>query len=391
MKVPVVIIGAGPAGTLLSHMLGQAGVDNVVLELRSREYVLGRVRAGVLEWSTVETLRQFGLAGRMDAEGHVHDLINIAWSGHGLVSIDTVARVGKEMMGYGQTELQRDLYDAADASGATIVFEATDIELHDLTSATPSVTYRANGVAERIECDFIAGCDGFHGVSRTSIPAAARTEFAKDYPFGWLGILSETPPLPVLTYARHERGFALCSRRTPMLSRYYVQAPLTDDVDEWPDDRFWSELLARLPADLAAEITTGPSVEKSLAPLRSFVCEPMRHGRLFLAGDAAHIVPPTGAKGLNLAVSDVWYLSRGLVDHYAGDDHHLDTYSATALQRVWGAVRFSWWMTTMLHQFPGQTAFDDRVIEHDLAHLARSTFAQAAFAEQYVGLPYDQA
>ena len=391
MRVPVVIIGAGPAGTLLSHMLGQAGVDNVVLELRSRDYVLGRVRAGVLEWSTVETLRQCGLAARMDAEGHVHDLIDIAWSGHGLVSIDTVARVGKDMMGYGQTELQRDLYDAADAAGAAIVFEATDIELHDITSTTPSVTYRANGVTERIECDFIAGCDGFHGVSRTSIPAAARNEFARDYPFGWLGILSETPPVPVLTYARHERGFALCSRRTPMLSRYYVQAPLTDDVDDWPDDRFWSELLARLPADLAGSITTGPSVEKSLAPLRSFVCEPMRHGSLFLAGDAAHIVPPTGAKGLNLAVSDVWYLSRGLVDHYAGDDRHLDAYSATALQRVWGAVRFSWWMTTMLHQFPGQTPFDHRVIEHDLAHLARSTFAQAAFAEQYVGLPYDQA
>jgi len=294
------------------------------------------------------------------------------------------------MMGYGQTELQRDLYDAADASGATIVFEATDIELHDVTSDTPSVTYLANGIAERIECDFIAGCDGFHGVSRASIPAADRSEFAKDYPFGWLGILSETPPVPVLTYARHERGFALCSRRTPMLSRYYVQAPLTDDVDDWPDDRFWSELLARLPADLAGQITTGPSVEKSLAPLRSFVCEPLRHGNLFLAGDAAHIVPPTGAKGLNLAVSDVWYLSRGLVDHYAGDDRHLDDYSATALRRVWGAVRFSWWMTTMLHQFPGQTAFDHRVIEHDLAHLARSTFAQAAFAEQYVGLPYDQ-
>ncbi len=387
MKTGVVIIGAGPAGGLLSHMLRLAGVDNVVLELNTRAHVLQRIRAGVLEWGTVETLREVGLGTRMDAEGHVHETINFASNGE-LISIDTMERIGRRMMAYGQTEIQADLYAAADAAGGQLVFEATGIELHDLTTDAPFVTYRANGVDERIDCDFIAGCDGFHGVSRASIPAANRTEYERDYPFGWLGILSETPPLPILMYARHERGFALCSMRSPMLSRYYVQAPLTDTIDDWPDDRFWSELFARIPADQAAQIVTGPSIEKSLAPLRSFVCEPMRHGRLFLAGDAAHIVPPTGAKGLNLAVSDVWHLSRGLVAHYAGDGALLDAYSDTALRRVWGAVRFSWWMTSMLHRFPGQTPFDQRIIEQELEHLSRSAFAQAALAEQYVGLPF---
>jgi len=389
MRVPVVIIGAGPAGALLSHMLRREGIENIVLELRSREYVLDRIRAGVLEWGTVETLREVGLGERMDVEGHVEETVNFAWSGHGLLRMDTVELVGKRMMAYGQTEIQRDLYNAADADGARLVFEATDVELHDVTTDMPYVTYRANGVDERIDCDFIAGCDGFHGVSRRTIPATIRNEYVREYPFGWLGILSETPPLPFLMYSRHDRGFALCSRRTPMLSRYYVQAPLTDSVDDWPDDRFWSELLARIPADQASEIVTGPSIEKSLAPLRSFVCEPMRHGNLFLAGDAAHIVPPTGAKGLNLAVSDVVYLSRGLISHYAGDDRHLDSYSDTALRRVWASVRFSWWMTTMLHQFPDQSGFDDRLIEQELAHLASSTLAQAALVEQYVGLPYE--
>jgi p-hydroxybenzoate 3-monooxygenase len=389
MRVPVVIIGAGPAGALLSHMLRRAGIENIVLELRSREYVLQRIRAGVLEWGTVETLREVGLGERMDAEGHVDETVNFAGDRHGLLSIDTVDLLGKRMMTYGQTEIQHDLYAAADAGDAHLVFEATEIELHDVATDAPYVTYRANGADERVDCDFVAGCDGFHGVSRATIPATGRREFAREYPFGWLGILSETPPLPFLMYARHERGFALCSRRTPMLSRYYVQAPLTDSVDDWSDDRFWSELLARIPAEQAAQIVTGPSIEKSLAPLRSFVCEPMRHGNLFLAGDAAHIVPPTGAKGLNLAVSDVVYLSRGLISHYAGDDHHLDSYSDTALRRVWASVRFSWWMTTMLHQFPDQTGFDQRLAEQELAHLWGSPRAQAALAEQYVGLPYE--
>ena len=389
MRVPVVIIGAGPAGALLSHMLRRAGIDNIVLELRSRDYVLERIRAGLLEWGTVETLREVGLGARLDAEGHVEESVNLAWTGHGLLRMNTVDLVGKRMMAYGQTEIQRDLYQAADAAGANLVFEATDIELHDVTTDAPYVTYRSNGVDERIDCDFIAGCDGFHGVSRQTIPATTRNEYVREYPFGWLGILSETPPLPYLVYSRHERGFALCSRRTPMLSRYYVQAPLTDDVDDWSDDRFWSELIARVPEDHASQIVTGPSIEKSLAPLRSFVCEPMRHGNLFLAGDAAHIVPPTGAKGLNLAVSDVVYLSRGLISHYAGDDGDLDRYSDVALQRVWGAVRFSWWMTSMLHQFPDRSGFDDRLIEQELAHLSSSTIAQAALVEQYVGLPLE--
>ncbi len=383
------IIGAGPAGALLSHLLNRAGVDNVVLERQTREHVLGRVRAGVLEWGTVGVLRAAGLGDRMDREGHVHHTVNIAWRGEDLLSIDLGALVGRQMMAYGQTKIQEDLYAAADASGATIVFEANDVEPHDVTSTAPYVTFSADGVAERLDCDLVAGCDGFHGVSRTAIPEAARREYVRDYPFGWLGILSETPPLPILMYANHERGFALCSMRTPMLSRYYVQCPLDDTVEDWPDDRFWSELLARIPRAQGDQIATGASVEKSIAPLRSFVSEPMRHGRLFLAGDAAHIVPPTGAKGLNLAVSDVHHLARAVVEHYRGDDRHLDRYSDTALARVWGAVRFSWWLTRLLHRFPDQTAFDQRLQEQELSHLAGSTAAQTALAEQYVGLPLE--
>lgn len=385
----VAIIGSGPAGMLLSHMLHQAGISNVVLERQTRDHVLSRIRAGVLEDGTVQTLREVGLGTRMDAEGHVHDTINIAWRGEELLSIDSFDRVGKKMMAYGQTMIQEDLYDAADARDATVIFEAEDVELHDLESDSPSVSYRVNGVDERINCDFVAGCDGFHGVSRESIPGSVRTEYEKVYPFGWLGILSETPPLPILMYANHERGFALCSMRNPTLSRYYVQAPMTDAIEDWSDDRFWSELMARIPKEQGDQIQTGPSIEKSLAPLRSFVSEPMRWGRLFLAGDAAHIVPPTGAKGLNLAVSDVRYLSRALTRHYAGDDGYLDSYSEMALRRVWGAVRFSWWLTTLLHRFPDQTPFDQRAQEQELSYLANSINAQAAMSEQYVGLPYE--
>ncbi|MEM7275470.1 MAG: 4-hydroxybenzoate 3-monooxygenase [Actinomycetota bacterium] len=385
----VAIVGAGPAGMLLSHLLDRAGVDNVVVERQSRAYVLERIRAGVLEWGTVETLREAGLGTRMDAEGHVHDTINMAWRGQELLSVDTKALLGKQMMAYGQTRIQEDLYEAADARQAPVIFEAANVELHDLDTDRPSVTYDAGAGTERISCDFVAGCDGFHGVSRISIPESARTEYEKVYPFGWLGILSETPPLPILLYANHERGFALCSMRNPMLSRYYVQAPMTDSLDDWSDDRFWTELAARLPDEQAEQIVTGPSVEKSLAPLRSYVSEPMRWGRLFLAGDAAHIVPPTGAKGLNLAVSDVRYLSRAIATHYAGDDRYLDDYSAMALRRVWGAVRFSWWLTTLLHRFPDQTAFDQRAQEQELSYLASSESAQRSLAEQYVGLPYE--
>lgn len=389
MKTQVVIIGAGPAGALLSHMLTRSGVDHVVLERQSRDYVLGRIRAGVLEWGTVETLRELGLGDRMDAEGHIHETINIAWRGEELLSVDTMDRVGKRMMAYGQTRIQEDLYDAADAAGTGIIFEAEDVELFDITSESPQVAYTVNGEREIIDCDFIAGCDGFHGVSRASIPYSVRTEYEKEYPFGWLGVLSETPPLPILLYANHERGFALCSMRNPNLSRYYVQAPLTDSVDDWSDDRFWTELFARIPGEQASQILTGASIEKSLAPLRSFVSEPMRYGSLLLAGDAAHIVPPTGAKGLNLAVSDVRYLSRAFTEHYAGDDSYLDGYSDMALRRVWGAVRFSWWLTSLLHRFPDQTSFDQRTQEQELAYLASSVNAQKMLAEQYVGIPFE--
>ncbi len=390
MNTQVVIVGAGPAGTLLSHLLGRAGVDHVVLEQQSRAYVLARIRAGVLEWGSVEILRNAGLADRMDREGQIHDTINIAWRGSEMLSIDSNEMLGRRMMAYGQTNIQEDLYAAADAAGNTIIFEALDVAIGDPTGR-PYVTFVANGVSERIDCDFVAGCDGFHGVSRTAIPASARTEFERVYPFGWLGILSETPPLPHLMYANHERGFALCSMRNPMLSRYYVQCPLTDTVDDWPDDRFWAELLARIPADKAALIQTGPSIEKSIAPLRSFASEPMRYGKLFLAGDAAHIVPPTGAKGLNLAISDVHYLARAFVDHYhRGDDGHLDSYSETALRRVWGAMRFSWSLTMLLHRFPDMSDFDQRAQEQELYHLSTSRAAQVAFAEQYVGLPLEE-
>ncbi len=389
MQTKVAIIGAGPAGALLSHILDRAGVDNIVVERQSRAYVLERIRAGVLEWGTVETLREHGLGQRLDSEGHVHDTINIAWRGSETLSVDTHEKIGRRMMAYGQTRIQEDLYQAADDRGASIIFEASDVELHDVTTDSPSVTFRVNGTDERIDCDFIAGCDGFHGISRQTIPESSRTEFEKVYPFGWLGILSETPPLPILLYVNHERGFGLCSMRNPMLSRYYVQAPMTDSVDDWSDDRFWSELLGRLPSEYADAMVTGPSIEKSLAPLRSYVCEPMQFGNLFLAGDAAHIVPPTGAKGLNLAVSDVRYLSRAFITHYQGDDSYLQSYSEMALRRVWGAVRFSWWLTTLLHRFPDQTPFDQRAQEQELSYLASSAAAQSALSEQYVGLPFE--
>ena len=381
-------MGAGPAGSLLSLRLHRAGIANIVLERQSRDYVLGRIRAGVLESGTVDLLRKAGVGERMDREGHVHDTVNIAWRGTDVLSIDTVELTGLRMMAYGQTAIQEDLYAALDDLSAPPVFQASAVQLHDLTSARPYVTYVSNGSEERIDCDHVAGCDGFHGVSRRSIPPAVRTEYEKEYPFGWLGILSETPPLPILLYANHQRGFALCSMRTPMLSRYYVQCPLTDTIDDWPDDRFWTELFSRLPESQSSRIVTGPSIEKSIAPVRSFVSEPMQFGALLLAGDAAHIVPPTGAKGLNLAVSDVHYLSEALIDRYeSGSKTALGGYGARALKRVWGAVRFSWWLTGLLHRFPDQTPFDRRAQEQELSYLASSAAAQSALAEQYVGLP----
>jgi p-hydroxybenzoate 3-monooxygenase len=387
MRTQVAIVGAGPAGALLAYLLHRLSVKSVVLECQTRDHVLGRIRAGVLEWGSVELLRAAGLGDRMDREGRVHDGIKLGWRGENVLTIDLRARTGLPMMAYGQTLLQDDLYRALDDTDVVIRFEAADVALHDLHADGPSVTFVRGGDVERIECDFVAGCDGFHGISRATIPDSERREFVKSYPFGWLGILSETPPLPHLLYVNHERGFALCSQRTPMLSRYYVQCPLEDSLDDWPDDRFWDELLARVPRVEAERIVTGPSIEKSIAPMRSYVLEPLRWGRLLLAGDAAHIVPPTGAKGLNLAISDVHYLSQALAAHYRGDHRALACYSDTALRRVWGAVRFSWWLTRLMHRFPDQSPFDQRAQEEELRYLASSPAAQTSLAEQYVGLP----
>jgi p-hydroxybenzoate 3-monooxygenase len=389
MRTQVVIIGGGPAGLLLSQILHRGGVDNVVLEARSRAYVLERIRAGVLEWGSVEVLRSAGVGERMDREGHAHDSVAIAWSGRGQLQIDTYKYAGKRMMAYGQTNITEDLYAARDAMGGIIIDEAQDVTPNDIDGARPFVTYRKNGETQRIDCDFIAGCDGFHGVSRSCIPASALHSYEKVYPFGWLGVMSRTPPLEELVYASHPRGFALASQRNPMLSRYYIQCPLDTKIEDWPDERFWEELKRRFPPEIADRIVTGPTIEKSIAPLRSFVSEPMRHGNLFLAGDAAHIVPPTGAKGLNLAISDVFYLSRGLIEHYRGSDHYLDSYSEMALRRVWGAARFSWWLTTLLHTFPDQSEFDARARESELEYLSRSESAQRSLCEQYAGLPFE--
>jgi p-hydroxybenzoate 3-monooxygenase len=353
--------------------------------------VLSRIRAGVLEHGTAETLRKLDIGTRMEHEGFVHDGVNLAFLGRRL-HIDFQALVGRPVVIYGQTEVQRDLYDAMAGRGVRIIDEALDVAPHDVESSSPWVSFTKDGEEHRIDCDWIAGCDGYHGVSRTVIPHDRLRTYERVYPFGWLGVLSETPPVNhELIYANHERGFALCSMRHEMLSRYYVQCPQDADPDDWSDDRFWEELAARLPDDVAANLVTGPSIEKSITPLRSFVAEPMRHGRMLLAGDAAHIVPPTGAKGLNLAVSDVVYLADALTDHFGtGSTTGVDNYSDHALLRVWKAVRFSWWMTTMMHRFPGtKDAFDRKLQEAELTYLESSQAARRAFAENYTGLPLD--
>ena len=389
-RTQVAIIGGGPAGLLLSHMLHRDGIDSIVLERQSRTHVLGRIRAGVLEAGTVELLREVGLGARMDREGHPHNGSAIAWEGRPRFFIDTKKFTGKAMMAYGQTAITEDLYAAREAAGGSIIDEARNVRLHELTSSHPYLTYEKEGSVRRIDCDYVAGCDGYHGVSRSSIPTSVLRTYEKSYPFGWLGIMSETPPFPDLCYCYHRRGFALASMRKPMLSRYYIQCDLEARLEEWPDDRFWQEFRARCSKDMADSIVTGPSIEKSIAPLRSFVAEPMRYGLLFLAGDAAHIVPPTGAKGLNLAVSDVFYLSRALAETYrTRRRHYLDCYSDMAMRRVWGAARMSWWLTMLLHRFPAETAFEEQMRVNQFDYLQASEHAQASLAEQYVGLPFE--
>jgi len=390
MKTQVGIIGGGPSGLLLAQLLHRQGIETVVLERHTRDYVLARIRAGVLEHGFAKLMREAGVGERMDREGQIHDGFFIAHDGK-RERVDLKGLTGgNTVIVYGQTELTRDLYVGRDRMGGIVVHEADDVMPHDVDTPRPYLTYRKDGESVRVDCDFIAGCDGFHGVSRKSIPRESLREYERVYPFGWLGVLSRTPPVsPELIYATHERGFALCSLRSPTLSRYYIQVPLSDSVDHWSDEQFFAELKRRLPAEVAGAMVTGPSIEKSIAPLRSYVVEPMRYGRLFLAGDAAHIVPPTGARGLNSAASDIYYLYHALLDFYRkGDERGLDGYSARALARVWKGQRFSWWMTTLLHQFPDASPYDRHMQSIELAYLFSSRAALTSLAENYVGLPF---
>ena len=389
MRTQVGIVGSGPSGLLLSQLLDLAGIDSVVLERRSRDYVLGRIRAGVLEEGTVNMLRQAQAGARMDREGLVHEGFEIAF-GDRRFRIDLNKYTGKTVMVYGQTELTRDLMEARDERGGQLVYEAEGVAIDDLDSHRPRLRYTRDGAEHVVVCDFIAGCDGFRGVTRRSIPDNVLRTHERVYPFGWLGVLSETRPVSdEVIYVNHRRGFALCSMRSMTRSRYYIQCAFDEDLAEWTDDRFWDALRARLPREAAETIEIGPSIEKSIAPLRSFVAEPMRHGRLFLAGDAAHIVPPTGAKGLNLAASDIHYLSRALIAYYReGRTDLMDGYSELCLKRVWKAERFSWWLSNVLHRFPDQSTFDRGIQLAELDYLADSGAAQASLAENYVGLPF---
>ena len=388
MRRQVAIIGAGPAGLLLGHLLKAEGIDCVVIERQTGPYVLSRIRAGVLEQVTVNLMERLGLDARMKAEGMPHDGFNLA-DGERLIRIDIAGLTGRHVMVYGQTELTRDLMEAAAPRGLEVIYEATDVVLHEIESDRPSVTYVKDGAQHRVEARFIVGCDGFHGPSRQAIPASVGQPFERVYPFGWLGILADVPPCNhELIYANHERGFALASMRSHTRSRYYVDVPLTERIEDWSDDRIWDELAIRLGPEAAANITRGPSIEKSIAPLRSFVFEPMRHGSLLLCGDAAHIVPPTGAKGLNLAASDVHYASEALVGWFkANDNDAVAAYSQKALARVWKSERFSWSLTKLMHRFPDDGPFERRMQMAELDYIASSEAAQRSIAENYVGLP----
>ncbi|MCQ4249089.1 4-hydroxybenzoate 3-monooxygenase [Pseudomonas stutzeri] len=391
MKTGVAIVGAGPSGLLLGQLLHNAGIPNVIIERQTPDYVLSRIRAGVLEQGMVDLLREAGVAERMDREGQVHEGVELALSGR-RIRVDLKALTGGDtVMVYGQTEVTRDLMAAREAGGATSFYDVPDVELHGLKGEKPWVSFTLNGETVRLDCDHIAGCDGFHGVSRKSIPTHALSEFERVYPFGWLGLLADTPPVAdELIYASHDRGFALCSMRSPTRSRYYVQVGLEEKLEDWSDERFWDELKSRIPEDVAARLITGPSLEKSIAPLRSFVVEPMQYGHLFLVGDAAHIVPPTGAKGLNLAASDVSTLYRILLKVYSeGRTDLLERYSPICLRRVWKAERFSWWMTSLLHRFPDTDAFGLRIQQSEQDYFTSTPAGLTTIAENYVGLPYE--
>ena len=390
MRTQIVIIGSGPSGLLLGQLLGRAGIENIILDRAGRDYILGRIRAGVLEEGTAAMLEEAGAGKRMRREGLPHNGVGLGFDGlrHRIDFKNLTA--GKHVIVYGQTELTRDLMDARESAGFESVYEAVDVAPCDFDRDRPYVTYEKNGSTHQIDCEFIAGCDGFHGISRRSAPDGAVRRFERVYPFGWMGLLCDARPVDdELVYTSHERGFALCSMRSKTRSRYYVQCPLQDKIEDWTDDKFWDELRRRLPVDLAEVLVTGPSVEKSIAPLRSFVAEPLRFGRLFLAGDAAHIVPPTGAKGLNLASSDVHYLFAGFQEYFRdGSDAGINAYSHRALARVWKAERFSWWMTNMMHRFPDTDSFGRRMQRTEFEYLASSKTASSVLAENYVGLPY---
>ena len=390
MHQQVVIIGGGPSGTLLALILARANIDVLVLEKKTKEYVLSRIRAGVLEWNTVEMLRKNGVGSRMDREGHIHEGTLLS-SSNKQFRIDFKNSINKKVMVYGQTEVTFDLYEELKKYNVKILHEIDDIKISDLKEKISCVSFKdVKGKLHSVNTQFVIGCDGFHGISRNHIPSNILKSYEKVYPFGWLGVLSETPPVnDELIYANHSRGFALASMRNENLSRYYIQVPNTDKVEQWSDDNFWDELKFRLPTEASDTIVTGPSIEKSIAPLRSFVSEPMRYGNLYLAGDSTHIVPPTGAKGLNLAVSDIHYLSEGIISFFENKDQHLlETYSEKALLRVWKGIRFSWWMTTLMHNFPNQDEFERKIQLTELDYLSNSKEAQRAFSENYVGLPY---